>query len=275
MLYKYFSHNGAVLPVDQAVVSLGNVEYAYGFGVYETIRLAKGRIYFLDEHANRLLASAQVIDLQHDFTADFVRQSVQDLIRQNGAETCNLKLLLIGGRTVQDASLYIMCLNPLFPDRKLYREGATALTYNYERDFPPAKTLSMLPSYLAYRQAKAAGGYDALFINRQGNITEGTRTNFFTMQDKTIFSPPAQAVLPGITRAKMLEVALANGFEIVEQDIKLSQIDQFTAAFLTSVSSKIMPLRAIDDHEFGPPSPELQGLMAAFDQFLTEYSQRG
>jgi branched-chain amino acid aminotransferase len=266
MTYKYFSGNGAVLPVEQAVVPLSDVAYSYGFGVYETVRLANGKIYFLDEHCERLLKSARVIDLDHAFTADFVRNNAQELVKRNEAVTCNIKILLVGGKTTDDANLYMMCLNPLFPDRRLYKNGAACVTYEYERDFPQAKTLNMLPSYIAYRQAKAAGAYEALLINRQGRIIEGTRSNFFVIKDKTIVSPPAAEILPGVTRAHVLQVATENNYEILEQDILLAGIDHYDGAFLTSTVGKIIPITKIDDRALNYPDA-LKELIRLFDQF--------
>ncbi|PIZ62754.1 hypothetical protein COY17_02105 [Candidatus Saccharibacteria bacterium CG_4_10_14_0_2_um_filter_52_9] len=265
MAFTHFSHNGAILPIDQAVIPLSSVEYSYGFGVYETIRVSKGKIHFLEEHCQRLMESARILTLQHIFTNEFVADSVKELVKKLAAETCNIKLLLVGGPTKESANLYIMALNPLFPDRKLYKTGVHCITVEYQRDYPHAKSLNMLPSYLAYRQAKSAGAYDALLINRQGNITEGTRTNFLALKDKTIVSPPTADILLGVARGKVLQAAKTSGFKIIEQDIKPADLAGFDAAFLTSTSSKIMPIRSIDNHQW-PAIPEnLKQLMSAFN----------
>lgn len=267
-VFPFFSRNGAILPAEQAVVPLSSVEYSYGFGVYETIRQANGVLYFAAEHCRRLLQSAEIIGLEHAFSADSVQASIGELLAKNQAATCNVKVVLIGGKTEADATLYVMCLNPLFADRKLYKTGATSVTYHYQRELPAAKTLNMLMSYLAYREARQAGAYDALLVNRAGGITEGTRTNFFGLQGRTIISPNAADILPGVTRAKVLEVAVQNGFEAIEQDIKPADLAGYDGAFLTSTSSKILPLRAIDDHVWETVPAALQELMAVFDQFL-------
>lgn len=269
MPYAYFSRNGEIMPAETAVVPLSNVAYAYGYGVYETIRAAKGTIYFLEEHCQRLLKSAEIIALPHNFSADFISRSVSELLVANNTESCNLKVILIGGPTADSATLYILCLNPLFPDRKLYKDGTTAMTYQYEREFPQAKTLNMLPSYLAFRDARAAGAYDALLIDRAGNITEGTRTNFFALQGRRLISPPEANILPGVTRNHVLQVAQNIGFTLYEQPVPLTELEQFDGYFLTSTSSKIMPLKAVDDLQIGPPGQNLLELMQAFDQLLS------
>ena len=268
MTFDFFSRNGKILPIDEAEVPLSNIEYSYGFGVYESIRVGNGVTYFLEEHIERLLGSARAISLEHPFSGEFASRAIGELLAKNGAETCNVKILLIGGRASEEAQLNILCLNPLFPDKKMYRDGVACVTYEYERPFPHAKTLNMLQSYLAYRTAKAAGAYDALLINRRGCITEGTRTNFFCIKDKTLFSPDEKDILPGVTRKVVLKVAADNGFAVEQKEIRPADLQEYDGAFLTSTSSKMLPIRAIDDVQFPEQPPALKELMEKFDAFL-------
>jgi branched-subunit amino acid aminotransferase/4-amino-4-deoxychorismate lyase len=275
MEYTHFSHNGKLLPAEQAVVPLSNIAYSYGFGVYETIRVAAGITYFLDEHIERLLQSAQIINLSHTFDAAFVAQAAQALTSKTDAEAYNLKVLLIGGRTALAADLYITCLNPLFPDRKLYRNGVKLISEQCERLYPQAKSLNMFTSYQAYAHAQAGGAYDALLINRAGCITEGTRTNFFGLSGKTLVSPPAEDCLHGVTRHHVMEVARKHGFTIREKAMPLDSVRHYDNVFLTSTPSKIMPVQAIDKQVWEQPvSPALHELMQAYDSYIESYRQR-
>ena len=240
MEFKYFSHNGTLKPVAEATVPLSNIEYAYGFGVYESIRVSNGVAYFLQEHIDRLMESARIIGLVHTFSPSLIEKSISELMANTQAESFNVKILLIGGRTTEDASLNILCLNPLFPDKRLYRDGVTTITYTYERAFPHAKTLNMLQSYLAYQKAKAASAYDALLLDSKGRIREGTRTNFFCIKNKTLFTPNEKDILLGVTRKAVLKIAESNGYEVVEKDIRLADLGMYDGAFLTSTSSKIL-----------------------------------
>lgn len=265
MDFKYFSKNGKVLPIREAIIPLSNIEYQYGFGVYETIRVNDGIPYFLKDHIERLLESARIIGIAHKFDERLVEESVIALVEKNNAETCNLKILLIGG---VDTSLNILCLNPLFPDKKLYRDGADFITYEYERPFPHAKSLNMLPSFLAYKKAREQGCYDALFINSLGCITEGTRTNFFCLEGRTIVSPPDGDILLGVTRKAVLKVARENGFALEERELSFSEVLESDGALVTSTSSKIIPVHSIDGHVLREVPEALKELMRAFDDFL-------
>lgn len=272
MDFKYFSQNGKILPIGQAVVPLSNIGYAYGFGVYENIRVSNGNIYFLKDHIERLLESAKTIELEHQFDEEFIKNSIFELIRDYKSETFNLKILLIGGPSKEKAILNILCLNPLFPDKKLYRDGAEFITYDYERPFPHAKTLNMLQSYLAYSKAKESGSYDALLINHEGFILEGTRTNFFCIKDKVIYSPFEKDILLGVMRKVMLEVALENNYQVIEKNIGPEDIKSYDGSFVTSTSSKIIPIKSIDGNLFNIPET-LKELMRLLNDFLEKNFQ--
>ena len=267
MKFKYFSQNGKILPIKLAVIPLSNIEYAYGFGVYENIRIINGQAFFLKDHLKRLIESAKIIGIFHQFELSFIENSVLKLVKNNKIKIYNLKIFLIGSSTKEKASLYISCLNPLFPDKKLYRDGAEFITYNYERIFPHAKTFNMLQSYIAFSKAKESGSYDALLINHNGFITEGTRTNFFCIKNKTIYTPYEKDILLGVMRKATLKVALKNNFKIVETNIKPEDIKSYDGAFVTSTSSKIIPIKSINSIILNYPD-RLKELMTLLNDFL-------
>lgn len=268
MIYTHFSKNGLVLSIDQAVMPLSSIEYMYGFGVYETIRVIHGTPYFLSDHADRLMHSARVIELDHRFTKEFVSKSILDLVQTLGQDaTCNLKVLLIGASVPQEAQLIVMPLAPLFPNKQMYRDGIKTITTQHERVFAKAKSLNMLPSYVYYRSAKRAGCYDALLVNRKGAVTEGTRTNFFCIKGNTIVMPPEAEILEGVTKKTVQYVAQKHDFILEERDILLADILLFDGAFLTGTSIGIMPIRAIDSITFSEIPPRLRELMKHYDLF--------
>lgn len=259
--------NGELLTESATTIPLSNIEYAYGFGVYETVRVVHGTPLFLDQHLKRLLVSAAVIGLEHMNTEPILLEWATMLLSKAKADSCNLKILLIGGRTPQEAIVWMMLLRPLFPDKRLFTQGSATITVEHERFLPHAKTLNMLPSYLFYRKAKAAGCEDALLFNRSGCLTEGTRTNLLALRGRTIVSPPREEILEGVTRANVLTVAMGNGFTVIEEPIPLGEIGTYDGFVLTSTSSKIVPIRKIDDTELKIPET-VKGLMKAYDQFL-------
>ena len=269
MAYDICIRNGTIIPLAEAHVSVASVEVAYGFAVYENIRVVRGRPLFVAHHLARLMASATIIGLSHCFAPEEIAVWITTLIERSQADALNLKILLYGGKTDAEATLFILPLQPLFPDKALYRTGAHAITVHAERPFPHAKTLAMLPSYLAYRQAKAAKAYDALLVDHAGCITEGTRTNFFVLRGRTIIGAPKEKVLPGVTMLHMLAAATRKGFRIEEGDLRIDDLSTIDGAMLTSTSSKIMPLASIDTIALTIP-PALRELMEGFGDIVED-----
>lgn len=267
MAFEICIKNGEIIAMKDAVMPVSSIEFAYGFGVYENVRVVRGKAVFLNEHIDRLFRSANVIGLAHELQEQTIAEWTETLIQKCGGDALNLKMLLIGARNATDVTLFILPLAPLFPEKKLYTRGASAVTVEYERYLPDAKTLNMLGSYLAYRKAKESGAYDALLVDRNGCIAEGTRTNFFVMKDRTIIGAPMEDILEGVTMRHVLAVAKKSGFTVKEQPIARNDLASFDGAFLTSTSSKIMPLVTIDDLTFVIPDA-MKELMTAFDGFL-------
>jgi branched-chain amino acid aminotransferase len=249
-----FSLNGKVLPIKKANISALNIEYQYGFGVYETVRVNNGILFFLPQHMNRLMGSAKIVGIEHPFSGKELIEYTEKLIKKLKENTCNLKFILIGGNTKENCLIYIFPSSPLFPDRKLLKNGTSVITTNFERIFPQAKTLNMLQSYIAYKKAKQNNCHDALGIDRTGFIREGTRTNFFAIKGNIIYKAPKETILDGVTQRVVLSVASNNGYEIQEGNIRKEDLKDFDGFFLTSTSIKVMPISKIDDMVF--PVPE-------------------
>ncbi len=268
MKYKYFSHNGNLLPIEKATIPVSNIEYSYGFGVYESLRVRNNIVYFEKQYIKRLLNSASILGISHLFITGKISEFISNLINQEKPDTCNIKMLLIGGRTAEESQLFIILLNPFFPDRKLYTSGVSTITYKFQRMFPNAKTLNMLGSYMAYRKAKENSCYDALLVDENKNIIEGTRTNFLVIKDKKIFTQPEEQILEGITREIVLHIAKKKGYQIVEKNVSIEALSDFDSAFLTSTSSKIIPIKKIDKFVFPEISENLKALMKNYDDFL-------
>lgn len=267
MALTHFCRNGTILPVEEAVIPLQNIEYSYGFGVYETIVVADGKPRFAKEHIERLFRSATLIGIDHAFIEESIVQWLHDLTEKHADERYNLKILLIGAKEASEACLHILPLNPLFPEKRLYKEGVDTMTVEYERPIPNAKTLNMLRSYLAQKKAKEAGCHEGLSLHQDECIYEGTRSNFFVVQNDTILTPPEGSILLGITREHVLELAKKNGIQVQESVIPLNKIAEYDGAFLTSSSMKVMPIRRINDVELDIPDTTKK-LIELYKDFL-------
>lgn len=273
---QYFSQDGETKPIAEATVSLFDINYAYSYGVYETLKLRKGVIFFTADHCQRLMQSATILGIEHPYSQRSVAHWIKQLVAKNSVSNANIKVMLIGdsrGGERADTHLYILLLNPLFPPRKLYSAGAHTITVRGERHYPQAKSLDMLLSALSYKQAKDAHAYDALMINRHGCVTEGTRTNLFVTDGARIFTPPHTQTLFGVTKKSVIDTATKNKISIVERDLSFSEFDRWKGIFLTSTSSKIVPVTTVHAVAYEIPAI-IKRLMRLYDQFLDGYLQQ-
>ena len=245
--------NGEIVDYEAAKVSLDDIDALYGYGVYETLKVRKGILYYPQFHEERLLNSARIIGIRHNLVPGDLTAGLKKLIRaaSDAATNSNLKVVLLG-HSGRPADLYAFVTNPLYPDRKQLKHGASALVYEGERHFPAAKSLSMLMSTIAFRSAQAVGAYDALLLTRDGRLTEGTRTNLFCFRPPkqgvaVVLTPLKTEVLEGITRRTVIECLGAAGYELREQSLLLEDLigAEPPAVFLTSTSTKILPLREL------------------------------
>jgi branched-chain amino acid aminotransferase len=261
----FASVDAALVPTEEATVPVDDIDFAYGYGVYETLKVRKGVLFHADRHEERLFFSATAIGMEHPWRPGQVVDAVVELVRANGVAECNIKVLLIGPR------LYIMALPPLYPKRSDLKTGGRAITFEGERFYPQAKSLSMLVSTIAFRKAKEAGAYDALLVNRNGEVTEGTRANLFATDGRGVYTPPAYQVLAGVTKLTVSQVIRDLGIPLEERVLPAEGLGAWKGLFLTSTSTKVMPLSRVDDSEYDVPSVVAE-IRRAYDAYLAEYA---
>lgn len=269
-MYRYFSRNGIILPQTQAQIPLRNIEYSYGYGVYELIKVRGGIAYFVKQHIDRLLNSAKIIEISHKYSKDIIVKYVYELLKTEKANACNIKIMLIGGKTDADSKLFVLPLSPFFLHRKFYVEGVNTITHQYERLFPNAKTLNMLGSFLAYKKARDLNCYDALLTDKDEKIIEGTRTNFFLFKKNILLTQHDEKILKGVTREILITIALREGLKIQKKEININQLHEYDGAFLTSTSANILPVKQIDNFIFPNIPKNIKILMQKYDKFLKE-----
>lgn len=268
MKFPSISLNGRIIPSEQGLVPLDKTEIAYGFGVYETIKVRNNVIYFLPQHIERLLHSAKEINLSHVFTITRIKTAIEELVASIETDSCNIKILLYGASEKEKATLCIIPTAPLYPDRKWYRDGVSLMSFQHERWKPQAKTLNMLPSYCMFKEAQQQGCYDALLFDNQHNLREGTRTNVYLIKDRHIYSPQKKDILEGVTLMSLEKVLQSTEYTLTYRDIPFTSIHEYDGMFLTSTSTKIMPVKKIDNKEYPSISDHIKALITIYEDKL-------
>ncbi len=246
----------------EATLSINDVAVLRGYSAFEALRTYNQRPFHFDEHLNRLYHSAELIELQIPWSRQQIRDIVYELISRNTYKNASIRLLVTGGET-EDSILPVgkptlaVLITPLGErDMQRFATGYKVITTSLQRVAPEAKTTSYLAAIRALKDASRRGADDALFVNEQGHVLEGTRSNFFVFRGNTLVTPRT-GILMGITRNVVLELAQGR-FPIEERPILLEELPQVDEAFMTGSSREIMPVVQIDTLVIGNGKPGKQ-----------------
>ncbi|MBA2678058.1 MAG: aminotransferase class IV [Ktedonobacteraceae bacterium] len=251
--------NGRWVHPNEATISINDVAVLRGYSVFESLRTYDRRPFHLNEHLQRLYRSAALIELEIPFASEFIAQLIHEAIERNTYKHASIRILVTGGEsedgvTPGDQPGLALLITPLGErDMERFAQGIKLITTSLQRTTPEAKTSNYEAAIRALKEAKKHDASDALFVNEQGHILEGTRSNFFVFRGDTLITP-GKGVLIGVTRKTVLDLARGR-FPIEERPILLSELPQIDEAFITSSSKEITPVVRIDDVTIGAGKP--------------------
>jgi branched-subunit amino acid aminotransferase/4-amino-4-deoxychorismate lyase len=231
MIFTHAILNGRLLPLDQAQIPLNHKALLSNFGVYENIKVERGRPFYLEEHFRRLLHSAHLLDINLEVDPSTLVHWFKQLNQLNPAATCSLRVLALGA---MDGAGAVMAMwaepLPTYP-ADFYQNGAAAILYEGQRAMPACKSMNTLVNTLARRAATRAGALEGVLYH-EGHLTEGARSNIFAVQQGQLVTPPAAAVLSGITRDVIIQVMQDTPYPVLEVPLPadVSLYDEFLSA---------------------------------------------
>ena len=251
--------NGNWVHPQEATISINDTAVLRGYSVFESLRTYNRHPFHLDEHLTRLYHSAHIIDLDVSYSREFLEEIILEAIERNGYKHATIRLLVTGGVSedgilpARQPGLIVMVTELGERDMQLFARGIKLITTQLVRTAPEAKTSNYISAIRALKEAAQRNAEDALYVNEEGHVLEGTRSNFFIFRGETLITPRA-GVLLGVTRNAVLEVARGR-FAIEERPILLTELAEIDEAFITSSSKEIMPVVQINDHIIGSGNP--------------------
>jgi len=265
--------NGQIIPLKHCAVPINDRAVLYGDGVFEGIRLVKGRLLFHREHRERLYASAEKIGLTmpsrewHDQWLAAVideyqkKLGIQDAYVRSTASR-GMSDLGINPRDIhQPAELRHLVTKIMLYPAELYANGIrliVAASRKYPRECfdGSIKSLNYLNNIQAKREANAAGADDALMILPDGTVSEATVTNVFGVKGDLLFTPGAECnCLLGITRQAVLKLADDLGYKAQEGIYRVDDFLRADEVFLTGTGAGILPVAEIANQRIGWRTP--------------------
>jgi branched-chain amino acid aminotransferase group I len=282
--------NGQLIPRSKAKLSPFDHGFLYGYGLFETMRAYNGYIFRLDSHLTRLRCSAESIGLTHSIlTTDEGKQSLKAAcvatMEANELKDARIRLTVSAGEgdmtpdpgTCSSPTVLISVqnLDPLPPEK--YETGFKAtisfLRRNSQSPLSRLKSTCYMENILARTAARAAGCDEAIFLNEQGYLAEGSSTNIFLVSHGELITPCFESgVLPGITRDAVLEIARASNIKATERWVQLNELIEAQEAFLTNSILELIPLVSVEGRPIGPGKPgKLTGdLLFAYRKLVDE-----
>ncbi len=277
--------NGQFVHSEDAKVSVFDHGLLYGDGVFEGIRSYSGNVFKLREHLDRLYDSAKSIALKIPLSKQEMTEAVLSTLRRNGYDSAYIRLVVTRG--VGDLGLDpVVCpqanviiiaqLLSLFP-RELYEKGIDVVCASTRRNpsdvlSPKVKSLNYLNNIFVKLEAHAAGVSEALVLNSDGYVVEGSGENVFIVKGGTLYTPPTYlGALEGITRAVVLEIATQLGYPVCEQPFSRHDVYVADEVFLTGTAAEMMPVVKVDGRVVGSgkPGPYTLTLHREFQQRTT------
>lgn len=269
--------DGELVPEADATVHVRDRGFLYGDALFETLRAYGGEIFAWPQHWERLDRGCETIALHHGFAGQHVRDEIERTLAANELEDAYVRLSITRGRQSgrlaprgpTDATLVII-VEPLprggIGGTEVWDEPAICAmtTHRHVADAAlPAhlKSHNYLNGILARIEANSHDADEAILLDGEGYLTEGTITNLFFVTDGTLCTPSldAQAVLPGVTRAVVLDVAGEADLPVRIGSFRPDDLATADEVFLTNTTWEIRPVERVDEHTYsvGPISTRL------------------
>ena len=270
--------NGELKPRAEAVVSVFDSGFMLGDGVWEGLRVHKGRLAFLDRHLDRLFEGAKAIAMDIGLSREELRRRLYETLDANEMEEgVHVRLMVTRGirsTPYQDPRVIVsgatIVIIPEFkePDPAVYERGLKLFTVHVRRGDPAVQdpklnSHSKLNCILASIQATQAGADEGLMLDPHGFVATCNSTHFFIVRKGEVWTSSGNYCLGGITRGLALEVAREAGIPAFEKDFSLTDVYGAEEAFVTGTFAGIVPVREIDGRTLtcrGPMVERLQQL---------------
>jgi branched-chain amino acid aminotransferase len=235
--------------------------------IYEVFRVIDGVALFLEDHLDRLNATCKIAGAQYNHIKEQLHDWVYKLIEANLLENGNIKMIL----NSKNCDLFIYITEHQYPSEQDYLQGVEVALFKAMRYNPNAKIMDVELRNQANRMKQQKQVYETLLVDKDGCITEGSRSNVFFVRAGQVLTAPLADVLPGVTRKHVLEVCDSLKIAVREEKIPARSLVVMEGAFISGTSRKVLPIRRVDDLEFDPRHPLIAGIMTGFNKKVEAY----
>jgi branched-chain amino acid aminotransferase len=273
--------DGEFVPWRDAKIHVLSHGLHYASCVFEGARLYNGEIFKLTAHSERLVRSAEVLDMPMPFSVAELDAACKETAHRMGMTDAYLRPVAWRGPEQMGVSAPATRTHvaialwewPSYFDAEAKRKGIRLTHARYSRPAPDAapwqaKAAGLYMICTLSKQAAEREGYaDALMLDHKGDVAEATGANIFFVRDGVLHTPTPDSFLNGLTRQTVMGIARAKGIEVVERSISPSELSSFSECFLTGSAAEVTPVSEIAEHRFTPGDISL-GLMEDYSRLV-------
>ncbi|RXI49813.1 aminotransferase class IV [Clostridium tetani] len=236
--------------------------------IYEVLKVKNSVPLLLEEHIKRLKSTSNLTNLKIWLKESFIENSIKKLIKKNKVEEGSLKFIL----NFEEKNFICYFEETIFPSKEDFKEGISTALYNEERENPNAKVLKLDFRKILDKFIKDKNIFEAILVDRNGFITEGSKSNIFMVKDHKLITTPSKAVLPGITRKQVLDICNELNISVIEKYIGSEQLEEVDGIFISSTPFDILPIKTVDDLKFkSSKNPLIISIMDKYNKKIYEY----
>ena len=258
--------NGGFAKAAEAKMDFYSQSLHYGYSVFEGIRSYKTcngetKIFKAVEHFNRLQQSAEAMNMPYDWTTEQLISATYEVLKRNNLQDAYIRPMVYAPANmsfVKNTESFIVIeaweMQPFLGDKLL-----RVMTSSFQRPNPKGFKIQAkagghyVNSILASQEAKANGFDEALLSDMNGFVAEGPGANVFYEKDGKLFTPSLGNILPGITRATVLEICEEFGIPVEEKEITTHELKQADTAFFCGTAAEVIGWESLDDVTFPKP----------------------
>jgi branched-chain amino acid aminotransferase len=284
VIHRNVFHNEELKEVEKVRWSPGQAGLICGWGLFTTVRIVRGEAFAYERHWRRLEKDAALTRIPLTYSGAKVRVHLQDVIRANRVDEGCARIYLVWNTVgswkseekMTDVDLVITTAGvPTYPEtvrltvREHGRHAAAPLA--------GVKTIAWLNSVWAVAEAQREGFDEVVLLNERGEVSECTAANIFAVKAGKVLTPPLNSgCLEGVTRAVLSEVAGEAGTAVVEQTLRVEDLNGAEEVFITSTNRNVIAVREIAGRTIadGRMGPVTKRLDTAFDAFVKDYVDR-
>jgi D-amino acid aminotransferase len=276
---KVFLNNG-IIDSSQASISCADGGFLYGAGLFETMRASNGVVFALDDHLDRLFASAEKLKINLRGDRKFLADAVYQTLNTNELKEARIRLTATSGAVNAESPEPTLLVTAVKfePYPKSYYDKGIMVVLNLHRQNPADvlaghKTTSYFSRISALSVAHQKRAAEALWFTIDGRLAEGCVSNVFIVKDSVVYTPlPDAGILPGIARKTVLELAGKNSIKAEEKGLTIEDLLGADEVFITSVIMQVLPVIAVEAHNVGnaKPGPVTKKIAAIYAGYFNE-----